>query len=73
MKLSHKNRLFNITSNREFKEIALETHQYQIKNNLIYSNFSSLILKGKKPGKINEIPFLPIDFFKSEKIISKNK
>ena len=73
MKLSHKNRLFNITSNREFEEIALETHRYQIKNNPIYSNFSSLILKGKKPAKINEIPFLPIDFFKSEKIISKNK
>jgi hypothetical protein len=73
MNFSHKNRLFNITSNREFKEIALETHQYQIKNNPIYSNFSSLILKDKKPKTINEIPFLPIDFFKSEKIISKNK
>ncbi|MBT7897086.1 MAG: acyl transferase [Flavobacteriales bacterium] len=73
MNFSHKNRLFNITSNREFEEIALETHQYQIKNNPIYSNFSSLILKDKKPKTINEIPFLPIDFFKSEKIISKNK
>ena len=73
MKHSHKNRLFNITSNREFKKIALETYQYQITNNPIYSNFSSLILKGKRPEKINEIPFLPIDFFKSEKIISKNK
>ena len=73
MKHSHKNRLFNITSNREFEEIALETHQYQIKNNPIYSNFSSLILKDKKPKTLNEIPFLPIDFFKSEKIISKNK
>ena len=73
MNFSHKNRLFNITSNREFEEIALETHQYQIKNNPIYSKFSSLILKDKKPKTLNDIPFLPIDFFKSEKIISKNK
>ena len=59
----NKDRLFNITSDREFEEIALEIYQYQIKNNPIYFKYSQLILKGKKPKNIKEIPFLPINFF----------
>ena len=38
-------------------------------NNPIYSAYAQIILKGEIPKKIEEIPFLPIDFFKTEQII----
>lgn len=69
----NKDRLFNITSDREFEEIALEIYQYQIKNNPIYFKYSELILKGKKPKNIKEIPFLPINFFKTHKVLASQK
>ena len=41
----------------------------QMENNPIYSAYAKIILKGKNPNNINEIPFLPIEFFKTEQII----
>ena len=38
-------------------------------NNPIYSAYSQIILKGEIPKKLEEIPFLPIEFFKTEQII----
>ena len=42
------------------------------KEGILDKKYASLVLKGKYPKSIQEIPFLPISFFKSEKIISKN-
>lgn len=42
---------------------------FQMENNSIYSAYSEIILKRKKPNNINEIPFLPIEFFKTGQII----
>lgn len=42
---------------------------FQMENNSIYSAYSEIILKRKKPNNINEIPFLPIEFFKTDQII----
>ena len=41
----------------------------QMENNPIYSAYAKIILKGKNPNNINEIPFLPIEFFKTDQII----
>ena len=65
--------IFNIKNEDEFERLALQIYNYQIKNNPIYEKYTSLILKGKKPKNIYEIPFLPIDFFKKEQIICKGK
>ena len=73
MNILEKNRLFNINSNKEFEEIAMEVYHYQIQFSPIYSKYASLILKGNTPDNINEIPFLPINLFKQERIISKKK
>ena len=64
-------RIFNIKNEDEFQRISLEVFNYQIKNNDLYRKFSSLTLKNKKPKKAEEIPFLPIDFFKTNEISSK--
>jgi phenylacetate-coenzyme A ligase PaaK-like adenylate-forming protein len=44
-----------------------------MENNPIYGPYAALILKGVAPTSINEIPFLPIDFFKQEQIICQGQ
>ena len=67
------NLIFNIKTNHEFEDLAFKIFDYQIRKNDIYRKYATLILKGKSPKKICEIPFLPISFFKSQKIISDKK
>ena len=73
MKKINPNLIFDIKTNHEFEDLAFKIFDYQIRKNDIYRKYSTLILKGKKPKKICEIPFLPISFFKSQKIISDKK
>lgn len=71
MSASH---IFNITNEDEFCELALETFQHQYENVPVYRKFcDNLGSDPKKVNKITEIPFLPIEFFKSEKILSSGK
>ena len=65
------NIIFKIKNNNEFENLALKIFEYQIKNNKTYKKYASLVLKGKQPKSVQEIPFLPISFFKSEKIFQK--
>ncbi|KAA3620659.1 MAG: acyl transferase [Flavobacterium sp.] len=61
--------IFNITNEDEFCELALESFQYQYENVPLYRKFcDTLGTDLKKVSKITKIPFLPIEFFKSEKI-----
>jgi hypothetical protein len=56
-------------SANDFEQVALEVFAFQLKHNLIYKSFCEL--QGKTaPQSIEEIPFLPIGFFKSKKIIA---
>ena len=73
MKKINPNLIFDIKTNHEFEDLAFKIFDYQIRKNDIYRKYATLILKGKKPKKIFEIPFLPISFFKSQKIISDKK
>ena len=68
-----KNKIFNINSDAEFENLALDLFRYQMENNPIYAPYAALILKGKIPANIYEIPFLPIEFFKQEQIICQGK
>ncbi len=62
-----------INSESDFEEMSLKLFDYQMENNLIYAPYAALILKGKMPANIYEIPFLPIEFFKQEQIICQGK
>lgn len=67
---SFKDELFNITD-RNFNEKALELFNYQAKNNLVYKNYLQLLkVNPSSVSSITEIPFLPIQFFKTQKIIT---
>ncbi len=56
-----------------FEDIALQLFQTQYKNNLLYQTYVHHLGKDvAKVKSINEIPFLPIRFFKSHTVISGN-
>lgn len=64
-------RLFGIQSAGEFEVLALETFRHQYHNVPIYKEFCDHL--GRRPTRVrslHEIPFLPIAFFKSHKVIS---
>jgi len=67
------NKIMAINSESDFEEMSIELFHYQMQNNPIYAPYAALILKGKIPTNIFEIPFLPIDFFKQEQIICQGK
>ena len=65
------NRIFNIQNNQEFTEVALIVFKHQFKNNKVYRSFCDLLyIHPSNITTIEEIPFLPIQFFKSRKVIS---
>jgi phenylacetate-coenzyme A ligase PaaK-like adenylate-forming protein len=56
-----------------FEDIALQLFRYQATNNRIYKHYvDSLGLDIVKIASINQIPFLPIEFFKTQDIVSGN-
>jgi hypothetical protein len=66
-------RIFHIQNHAQFEELALKIFDYQMNNNQTYSTYATLILKGKKPVNIYDIPFLPISFFKTDQIICQSR
>lgn len=65
------NDIFNIQSEQDFQNLALRIFNYQFENNSVYRSFCDLLYKHPSDVKsIEEIPFLPIQFFKSHKVIS---
>jgi phenylacetate-coenzyme A ligase PaaK-like adenylate-forming protein len=72
MILPHK--IFNIQSESEFQTVALEIFQYQSQNVPVYNNFiSHLKINPTEITDYHKIPFLPVELFKSQKIIARNK
>jgi phenylacetate-coenzyme A ligase PaaK-like adenylate-forming protein len=68
------NRIFNIKTEAEFTSLALEVFRYQFENNLVYRSFCDLLYKHPSDVKsLEEIPFLPIQFFKSHTVLSDSK
>ena len=64
-------KIFNISTDNEFKDLALEIFKYQFENNAVYRSFCDLLFKHPADiKKIEAIPFLPIQFFKSHEVLS---
>ena len=63
--------IFSISNNKQFEKIALQVFRFQYENNLVYQQFCDLIKVDKgSVKKINQIPFLPISFFKSHDVVA---
>ncbi len=65
------NTIFNIQSEEEFTNAALEVFKHQFANNRVYRSFCDLLFKHpSEVTTIAEIPFLPIQFFKQREVIA---
>ncbi|WP_298763005.1 acyl transferase [uncultured Polaribacter sp.] len=68
------NKIFNIQNKQEFTQVALEVFKHQFTNNRVYRSFCDLInVHVSDVTKVEEIPFLPIQFFKSRKVLSSKE
>ncbi len=68
MQSKFKNKLFSLNSDN-FTEHALSLFRFQATNNEVYNKYLSLLgIDHKLVNSLDEIPFLPISFFKSHKI-----
>ena len=66
-----KHSIFNLQSPFEFNEIAVSLFRYQYKKNDIYKSFvDALGISESQVYHPEQIPFLPVSFFKTHKVIS---
>lgn len=67
----YRNRIFSIKTEEEFNELALWAFHYQALHNNIYADFlTHLKIKHDSVDQVEDIPFLPVSLFKSQRIIS---
>ncbi|MEM6684448.1 MAG: acyl transferase [Bacteroidota bacterium] len=65
------NSIFNIHDEASFETVAFQTFQHQFEHNRTYRSFCDLLyIHPSDITKVEDIPFLPIQFFKSHEIVS---
>lgn len=63
--------IFNINSSEQFNEVCLKVFNHQYKDNKIYKEYvDKLKVNINNIENYDQIPFLPIEFFKTHKIIT---
>jgi phenylacetate-coenzyme A ligase PaaK-like adenylate-forming protein len=69
----NKQQVFSINNEHQFIDTALQTVRHQAKNCLVYRKFiDGLKINPSNIHSIQDIPFLPIEFFKSHEVLSTN-
>ena len=62
--------IFTISSQKQFEKIALKVFRFQYENNLVYQEFCDFFKIDKQSVKtLQQIPFLPIQFFKNHNVV----
>lgn len=65
------NDIFSIQTATDFESVALQIFKFQAKSNPVYKEYLSILKKDiSKIKSTKDIPFLPIDFFKTHQIIT---
>lgn len=65
--------IFNIQTPEQFTQVALQVFKHQFENNKVYRSFCDLLyIHPSDVTKIEDIPFLPIQFFKTKKVLSSS-
>ncbi len=65
---------YKIKTHRDFEKLAIKMFNNQYENNLVYNKYCNLLeISPPKIKKLIKIPFLPIQFFKTHKVISNKK
>jgi len=66
-------KIFGISNEDEFRTVAMAVFRYQSTENPVYAEYIRLL--GRSPGSVGspeEIPFLPVEFFREHKVLSGN-
>lgn len=66
-----RDRIFNTGNQSDFLNLSLQVFEYQYNNNAVYRDFADCLKK--IPGKVSrltDLPFLPVEFFRNNRIIS---
>lgn len=65
--------LFSISGPKPFEKMALKVFRFQYENNSVYRKFCQhLNVKTHEVKTLQQIPFLPIQFFKSHEVVSNS-
>lgn len=66
--------IFSISNKKQFEKIALKVFRFQYDNNVVYREFCQYLNVEKHDVKsLQQIPFLPIQFFKSHEVLSSEE
>ena len=69
-KFKNIDKIFSISSPSEFDSMAIEVFKFQHANNKVYREYCDhLKVIAERITKLEEIPFLPVSFFKSHNVI----
>ena len=68
------NSFFNIHNVDEFTEIALSVFNFQVEENPVYNRYiNTLKINVSDVISLEQIPFLPVEFFKTHQVSTKSK
>ena len=63
--------IFTITSSEQFEQLALQIFRYQYEHTPVYREFCDFLkVEPLAVDSLSKIPFLPIQFYKSHRVIS---
>ena len=71
MNMEFRQRIFSITNAEDFNELTLDIFRYQAVNNMTYKEYLTAL--GIVPASVKsheEIPFLPVSFFKDHNVLT---
>ncbi|HBK72463.1 MAG TPA: acyl transferase [Flavobacteriaceae bacterium] len=69
-----KNAFLSVQTDDDFEQLALQIFKHQAVNNVVYSQFlKHLNISILSVKHLKDIPFLPIQFFKSHKVLSSTQ
>jgi hypothetical protein len=69
--LSLTNQIFSIQTEAEFDQTALSVFQYQAQNCSVYQSYiNHLHVSAEEITSVDQIPFLPIAFFKTQEVVT---
>ena len=68
-----KNKIFQNHSKNSFEAVALEVFKFQAKNNAVYKTYLKFLnVRANNVKTLDQIPFLPIEFFKRQDVVCKH-
>lgn len=66
-------RIFNVSSQEAFRQMAMAEFSFQYHQNAVYRRYCDLLgVNVHQVKEVRQIPFLPIEFFKTQRVLAGN-